>query len=261
MSEMLMLMPDLSAGFIIRVIVEILLLWYVIYKLLYLIKSTRAWLLLKGIILISSCIFIIYILRLDTVLYLLNKAAAISIMCLVVVFQPELRRALEHIGSTELVKYIKQQRKEDASKNRETIEQIADASFKMGSKLTGALMVIKKNQDLTDINNTGILVDGVVSSGLLINIFEKNTPLHDGALTIEGNRAAYATCYLPLSENMSISKDLGTRHRAALGVSEVTDTVTVVVSEETGNVTVACNGGLKRMNSKEELVKYLLDNL
>ena len=128
----------------------------------------------------------------------------------------------------------------------------------MGAKCTGALMVIKRNQSLQEINDTGIKVDGFVTAALLINIFEKNTPLHDGALTIEGDRAAYATCYLPLSQNTSISKDLGTRHRAALGVSEETDTVTVVVSEETGAVTVAYDGKLTKMKSKEELVNYLM---
>ena len=130
----------------------------------------------------------------------------------------------------------------------------------MGKANTGALIVIKKEQDLTDIKKTGIRVDGVVTSQLLINIFEKNTPLHDGAIVIEGDRVASATCYLPLSGNMNISKDLGTRHRAALGMSESSDTIIITVSEETGRVSAAKAGQLQIMKDKKELIDYLLSN-
>lgn len=258
----ILLMPDMTTEFIIRVILEVSILWLVVYKILTWIRTTRAWILLRGIIVLITITAIIYLLRLNTILYIIDKSLTVVVISLIVIFQPELRRALEKLGSQDLIKSwipaLSDNKKEKWIENRKTFNEIADASFKMGAKCTGALMVIKREQSLQDINNTGIKVDGIVTAALLINIFEKNTPLHDGALTIEGDRAAYATCYLPLSQATDISKDLGTRHRAALGVSEETDTITVVVSEETGAVTVAYDGKLIPMKSKDELVNYLM---
>lgn len=259
----ILLMPDMTTEFIIRVILEVAILWLVTYKFLTWVRTTRAWTLLRGITILIVITAIIYVLRLNTILYIIDKSLTVVVISMIVIFQPELRRALEKIGSQDIIKgwvpsFVDMKKSSKWTDNRKTFNEIADASFKMGAKCTGALMVIKRNQSLQEINDTGIKVDGVVTAALLINIFEKNTPLHDGALTIEGDRAAYATCYLPLSQNTSISKDLGTRHRAALGVSEETDTVTVVVSEETGAVTVAYDGKLTKMKSKEELVNYLM---
>lgn len=259
----ILLMPDMTTEFIVRVVLEVAILWLVTYKFLTWVRTTRAWTLLRGITILIVITAIIYVLRLNTILYIIDKSLTVVVISMIVIFQPELRRALEKIGSQDIIKgwvpsFVDMKKSSKWTDNRKTFNEIADASFKMGAKCTGALMVIKRNQSLQEINDTGIKVDGVVTAALLINIFEKNTPLHDGALTIEGDRAAYATCYLPLSQNTSISKDLGTRHRAALGVSEETDTVTVVVSEETGAVTVAYDGKLTKMKSKEELVNYLM---
>lgn len=259
----ILLMPDMTTEFIIRVILEVAILWLVTYKFLTWVRTTRAWTLLRGITILIVITAIIYVLRLNTILYIIDKSLTVVVISMIVIFQPELRRALEKIGSQDIIKgwvpsFVDMKKSSKWTDNRKTFNEIADASFKMGAKCTGALMVIKRNQSLQEINDTGIKIDGVVTAALLINIFEKNTPLHDGALTIEGDRAAYATCYLPLSQNTNISKDLGTRHRAALGVSEETDTVTVVVSEETGAVTVAYDGKLTKMKSKEELVNYLM---
>lgn len=259
----ILLMPDMTTEFIVRVVLEVAILWLVTYKFLTWVRTTRAWTLLRGITILIVITAIIYVLRLNTILYIIDKSLTVVVISMIVIFQPELRRALEKIGSQDIIKswipsFVDSKKSSKWTDNRKTFNEIADASFKMGAKCTGALMVIKRNQSLQEINDTGIKVDGIVTAALLINIFEKNTPLHDGALTIEGDRAAYATCYLPLSQNTSISKDLGTRHRAALGVSEETDTVTVVVSEETGAVTVAYDGKLTKMKSKEELVNYLM---
>lgn len=257
----IMLMPELTTEFIVRVLLEVAILWFVTYEFLTWIRNTKAWILLKGILVLLGVTLVVYILQLNTILYIIEKAVLVFVVSLIVIFQPELRKALEQIGSNSILrKLIPINNKNiDISSNKKAYEEIAEASFKMGSKCTGALMVIQKSESLSDIDKTGILVDANLTSQLLINIFEKNTPLHDGALTIENNRVAYATCYLPLSENNTISKDLGTRHRAALGVSEQYDAVTVVVSEETGHVVVAYDGILIPMRDEHELVSYLMN--
>ena len=170
-------------------------------------------------------------------------------------FQPELRKALEQLGSKNIITdlFISENSRQQEGYTEKTVNEITRAAFEMGKVKTGALIVIERDTPLPEIERTGIPVDGIVTSQLLINIFEHNTPLHDGAIIIRGNRVTSATCYLPLSDNLSISKDLGTRHRAALGISESTDSLTVVVSEETGRVSLAEGGSLRRINSPEEL--------
>lgn len=257
--ESVILLPKLTPSFMIRIFIEVFIIAFVIYKFLNWVKSSQAWVLLRGIGIISLMGAIAVLLQLDSIIWIFGKLSYVAITMLMIVFQPELRKGLEKIGNTKMFEGIIPQNKQNEFENmRKVYEEIADASFKMGEKCTGALMVIKRKQDLEEIKSTGIVVDGYVTSALLINIFEKNTPLHDGAVVIEGDRVACATCYLPLSDNMNISKSLGTRHRAALGISEVTDTVTVVVSEETGKVKVVHNGKLYAMNTEEELVKYLI---
>lgn len=240
-------------------LIEIAIIALVVYEMLIWIKNTRAWTLLKGIVFIFAFFLGAAVLELDTILWLLEKTSYIAVTALIVIFQPELRKALEQLGSQNVFTSLFSV--DDPKKNEgfteKTINELVRACFEMGKVKTGALMVIERGTPLGEIERTGIEVDGVVTSQLLINIFEHNTPLHDGAVVIRGNRVAAATCYLPLSDNMAISKDLGTRHRAAVGVSETTDSVTLVVSEETGRVSVAVSGQLRRISDGDELKTLL----
>ena len=240
-------------------LLEIVIIAFVVYEVLVWIKNTRAWALLKGILFICAFALAAAVLELDTILWLLGKASYIAITALLIIFQPELRRALEQLGSknvlTGLFAYDDGKVKETFSEK--TINELTRACFEMGKVKTGALMVIEMETPLSDVERTGIEVDGIITSQLLINIFEHNTPLHDGAVVIRGNRVTAATCYLPLSDNMDISKDLGTRHRAAVGISEVTDSLTLVVSEETGRVSVASGGRLIRVSDAEQRKEIL----
>ena len=235
--------------------VEVIIIAFIIYELLLLIKNSRAWTLLKGILVILVFTLAAAIFRLDSILWLLEKISAVAVIALVVVFQPELRKILEQLGSQGFMSGIltMNDKGNAAVMSDETIEAIVKATFIMAGKKTGALMVIEQSESLSDIEKSGIQINGILSSGLLINIFEKNTPLHDGAVVIRANEVAAATCYLPLSANKTISKDLGTRHRAALGISEDTDSFTIVVSEENGHVSAAENGQLTRIYDADEL--------
>ena len=240
-------------------LIEIVIISILIYEVLYWIKNTRAWTLLKGLAVILVFTVFAAIFELRTILWILEKTAAIAATALLVIFQPELRKALEQLGKKNIITNILSfdDGKEELGFTEKTVNELVRATFEMAKVKTGALMVIEKGDSLKDIERTGIEVNGLVSSQLLINIFEHNTPLHDGAVVIRGNRVAAATCYLPLSDNMSISKELGTRHRAAVGISEATDSLTIVVSEETGRVTLAEGGQLTRINDGETLKKAL----
>ncbi len=243
-------------------IVEIIIIAFLIYEILLWIKNTRAWTLLKGIVFILAFAIFTYILRLDTIMWILQKTALVATTALVIIFQPELRKALEQLGSKNLVSVFLSfdDNKGDQGFTEKTVSELVRASFEMAKVKTGALMVIERGTPLKDIQRTGIDVDGLVTSQLLINIFEHNTPLHDGAVVIRGNRVAAATCYLPLSDNDSINKALGTRHRAAVGISEVTDSLTIVVSEETGRVSVAEHGDLQNVQDAETLGRILRES-
>ena len=232
-------------------ILEIIILAVLVYEFLLWIKNTRAWELLKGLLVIAAFITSAAILHLTTIMWLIERISTAAIIATVVIFQPELRKALEQLGSRNFItNLIPDNGAADTSTH--TIDEIIRATFEMAKKKTGALIVIKENQSLKEIEDTGIRINGIVSSALLINIFEKNTPLHDGAVTIVGDTVTAATCYLPLSD-ADISKDFGTRHRAALGISETSDAVTIVVSEETGRVSVAAHGKLRRVQDAEAL--------
>ena len=236
-------------------ILEIIILAVLVYEILLWIKNTRAWELLKGLLVIAAFITAAAILHLTTIMWLIERISTAAIIATVVIFQPELRKALEQLGSRNFIaKLIPDDGIDDASAT--TINEIIRATFEMAKKKTGALIVIQQNQPLKEIEETGIRINGIVSAALLINIFEKNTPLHDGAVTIVGDKVTAATCYLPLSDT-DISKDFGTRHRAALGMSETSDAVTIVVSEETGRVSVAANGKLCRAQDAEALRSML----
>ena len=228
-------------------IVEILIISFLVYQIMTWIKNTKAWFLMKGIGIILIFILLAIIFEMNTILWIVENVLSIAVIAVVVVLQPELRRALEELGRTKffasLMPFDKVQTERFSDK---TVNDLVKASFEMGKVKTGALMVIEQNVKLTEYERTGIEVDGLISSQLLINIFEHNTPLHDGAVIIRGNRVVSATCYLPLSDNMEISKELGTRHRAGVGISEVTDALTIIVSEETGHVSVTYEGKLYR---------------
>ena len=244
-------------------LLEVAIISILVYEILFWVKNTRAWTVLKGLGVILIFAVFAAVLHLNTILWILEKTTGIAVTALLVVFQPELRKALEQLGSQNIISNILSfdDAKDHRSFDDKTINELVRATFEMAKVKTGALMVIERAASLKEIERTGIEVNGLVSSQLLINIFEHNTPLHDGAVIIRGNRVAAATCYLPLSDNMSISKDLGTRHRAAVGVSEVTDSVTIVVSEETGVITVAQNGRLERNFTIDRLEKVLCDGI
>ena len=197
----------------------------------------------------------------NTILWLVYNVGGYAITGVLIIFQPELRKALEELGHkkivSNLIPFDTSKKESEGRFSDRTANEIVRASFEMGAVKTGALIVIEEETVLNEYIRTGINLDSLVSSQLLINIFEHNTPLHDGAVVVRGNRVTAATCYLPLSDNLSISKDLGTRHRAALGISESTDSLTVVVSEETGRVTLAEHGTLRRITDPEELKKAL----
>jgi diadenylate cyclase len=211
------------------------------------IKHTKVWLLMKGIIIILAFILLAVILKMYTIMWIVENVLSIAVIAVIVILQPELRHALEELGRKNfLTNFISFDKTSDERFSDRTLNDLVKACFEMGKVKTGALIVIEQNVLLTEYERTGIEVDGLVSSQLLINIFEHNTPLHDGAVIMRGNRVVSATCYLPLSDNMEISKELGTRHRAAVGISEATDALTIVVSEETGHVSVTYEGELYR---------------
>lgn len=240
--------------------VEIVIIAFLVYGILVWIKNTRAWTLLKGIVVILVFAFFAAVFQLDTILWILKNSIGIAVTALVVVFQPELRKALEQLGSRNILTDIlpfDDTKDSNLGFSEKTVNELVKATFELAKAKTGALIVIERGVSLKEIERTGIEIGGVVTSQLLINIFEHNTPLHDGAVVIRGNRITAATCYLPLSDNMSISKDLGTRHRAAVGISESTDSLTIVVSEETGRVTLAEEGVLTRISDGETLRERL----
>jgi diadenylate cyclase len=227
--------------------VQILIITILIYHVLLWIKNTRAWNLLKGIIVILLFVLVAAVFEMTTILWLAENLFNVGVIAIVVVFQPELRKALENLGGKNFFGRVFAIGKPDSSKfSDRTVEELIKACYAMGRVKTGALIVIEDQINLDEYIRTGIDVDGLLTSQLLINIFEKNTPLHDGAVIVRGDRVVSATCYLPLSDSLVLSKDLGTRHRAAVGISEVSDSLTIVVSEETGSISVAMKGQIYR---------------
>ncbi|MBR1472240.1 MAG: diadenylate cyclase CdaA [Lachnospiraceae bacterium] len=240
-------------------VIEIAIISFVVYHIMVWIRKTKAWSLLKGLIVILGFLLLAAIFNMSTILWIAEKGISVLLMALVVVLQPELRRALEQLGQKNIFFSFLSS---DANRQRgrysdHTIDEVVKASFAMGRVKTGALMVFERNETLSEYEKTGISIDAAVSSQLLINIFEHNTPLHDGAVIFRGDRIVSATCYLPLSDNRSLPKALGTRHRAGVGISEATDSLTVIVSEENGKVSVAYGGelfsGLNQEGLREKL--------
>lgn len=241
-------------------VLEILILTFLIYHLIVWIKNTKAWMLLKGIFVLAIFILIAAILQMHTILFIAKNLVTVMATAVVVVFQPELRRVLEKIGEKKFFSVAALDvNRERARFSENTMESIIDAAYVMGRVKTGALIVVEQAIQLSEYEATGIYLDCMVSMQVLVNIFEHNTPLHDGAIIIRGDRIVSATCYLPLSDNMGLSKDLGTRHRAAVGMSEVSDALVITVSEETGAVSVAQGGVLYRNLKRDELREKLMN--
>ncbi|MDR2889044.1 MAG: diadenylate cyclase CdaA [Lachnospiraceae bacterium] len=237
-------------------IVEILIISFLAYNVMVWIKNTRAWSLLKGIVVIAVFILIAVLFRMNTILWIARNITVVAVTAVIVILQPELRKALEELGRKNILSSIipfENSKVESGRFSDATIGEIARACVEMSRVKTGALIVVEQKNTLRDYERTGIDIDAVVSSQLLINIFEHNTPLHDGAVIIRGNRIVSATCYLPLSDNMALSKELGTRHRAGIGISEVTDSMTIIVSEETGKISIAYEGEMERNVDVERL--------
>ena len=246
-------------------VVEILIISVLIYYILIWIRDTRAWTLLKGVLVIFAFVLFAYVFNMSTILWLFQNLISVIIISLFVLFQPELRRALEQLGRKNILTSVfsigsgGSDDLQEAKTQEKTKSEIIRACMEMSKARTGALIVIEQDVRLSEYERTGIPLDSLVSSQLLINIFEKNTPLHDGAVIVRGERIVSATCYLPLSDNMELDKELGTRHRAAVGISEVSDSLTIIVSEETGAVSTAMGGEIRRGLDGDELKQMLME--
>ena len=237
-------------------ILDILIVSVLIYEIARWIKNTRAWTLLKGIMLLVFVAMAAYVFQLHTTSWLINNTMGVGVTAAIIVFQPELRNALEQLGRKNPIVNLfssDESRDEKIGYTDRTIQEIVRATIEMSKVKTGALIVLEREVPLGEYERTGIPVDAKMSSQLLINIFEHNTPLHDGAVIVRNNRIVSATCYLPLSDSLEIGKELGTRHRAAVGISEVSDSVTIVVSEETGGISIAQGGRIYRGLTPQQL--------
>ena len=230
-------------------IVDVLLVWYVFYKLITIIKGTKAVQLLKGIFVLIIARFLTEFFELNTLRWMMDQVLQWSFLAIIIIFQPELRRALEQLGRGRLFARTALQEEEERDR---LVNALTKSVSYMAKRRIGALISIEKETGLSEYIETGTGMDSYITSELLINIFIPNTPLHDGAVIIQKNRIAAAGCYLPLSESPFISKELGTRHRAAIGISEVTDAITIIVSEETGAVSVTFEGDIDRDLTLEE---------
>lgn len=242
---------------IIQAIVDIGIVAYVVYKIIVLVRETRAWQLIKGIVLIMVSREISKLLGLRTIVFILDNTVSILAIAVVILFQPELRRGLEKIGRSRFSDFFNFDDESDTIKTTAVIEEIVKACTELSRTFTGALIVIERETKVGEIISTGTQLNSNVSSELFINIFTPNTPLHDGAVIIRDNKIMAAACFLPLTDNPNLSKELGTRHRAALGITEVSDSVAIVVSEESGKISFALNGGLTRNLTPDILRKAL----
>jgi diadenylate cyclase len=249
---------DLSIWKYLASIVDIALVWYVIYKLINVIRGTKAVQLLKGILVILLVRVVSEWLGLITLSWMMQQAINWGFLAVIIIFQPELRRALEQLGRG---RFFSRSSTQDDDNQEKAVEAIVKATDYMAKRRIGALISIERETGMSDYIETGIRLNSNISSELLINIFIPNTPLHDGAVIIQKNNVSAAACYLPLSESPFISKELGTRHRAALGISEVTDSLTVIVSEETGGISLTRNGELHRDLKVEELKELLTSEM
>lgn len=244
-------------------IIDIGIISFIVYKIIQLVRETRAMQLVKGILVIVIGLKAAQLIGLKTVAYILEGAISLMGFSLIVLFQPELRRGLEKIGNSGFQNLLMLDYDEDQLRTTAAIEEIVKCCAHLSQEYIGALIVIERNTKIGDVINTGTQLDAIISSELLTNIFTPNTPLHDGAVIIRNNKIKAAGCYLPLTENTTLSKDLGTRHRAALGITEVSDAISIVVSEESGIISYAHNGNLTRNLTpdtlRKALYRFLLD--
>ena len=246
---------------VIRAIVDIGLVAFIIYRIIVRVRDTRAWQLIKGIVFILIAAEVSKQLKLNTIAYILSNTISILALAMVVVFQPELRRVLEQIGRSRFRDLLGFEDESEKVKTTAMIEEIVKACMDLSKTFTGALIVIEGKTKIGDIIKTGVQLEANVTSELLVNIFTPNTPLHDGAVVIRDNSIKAAACFLPLTDNPNLSKELGSRHRAALGITEVSDAIAIVVSEESGKISYALNGGLTRNLTTDTLRKALNKNL
>lgn len=237
-------------------IIDIIIVSYVIYKAISLLKETRAQTLLKGILILLVIMQVSGWMQLNTINYILRNTMQVGVLALIILFQPELRRILDKVGRSNLG-IFKSDEKSGDTVSLETIKSIAETADSLSRTKTGALMVILRQTKLGEVISTGTPIDAQVSPQLLKNLFFPKSPLHDGAVIIDSGRVVAAGCYLPLTDDISLSKELGTRHRAGIGISETADCVVVIVSEETGKISLALNGNLTRNLSGESLGKWL----
>lgn len=241
---------------------EVLIIAIFLYKVMNWIQNTKAWMLLRGILVIGVFILLAILFNMQTILFIAKNSVNVLATAVIVVFQPEIRRALENLGQKNIIYTLSpfEKKKEKSKISDKVVDAIAESCAVMSREKTGALIVIENDVKLSEFTNTGIEMDCKISSQILLNIFEHNTPLHDGAVILRGNRIAASTCYLPLSENDTLSKKLGTRHRAAIGVSEVTDALVIVVSEETGKMSLAENSDITTDINIEDLKSRLKES-
>ena len=242
-------------------IIDIILVAAIIFYILKLVRGTTAEYLLKGVLVLFAALLVSGILKLNIINYLLTSVFQIGILAIVILFQPELRNILHKFGTTHHLKLFRSQEKEDNRAIRLAIANIVDACRAMSADKIGALMVFQREDNVTSVANSGTAIDAETSAELIKNIFYPKSPVHDGAVIVTDGRIRAAGCILPLSANLNISKELGTRHRAALGMSEAYDSISVVVSEENGYISLASGGVLKRRLSPESLEKILCDQL
>ena len=239
-------------------VVEIVIIAFAFYAIMMWFKRTRAWALFKGILIIIIVVIIAALFQLDTIYWIASRAINVGIIGIFVLFQPELRRALEQLGRGQMFSGLFGSGKKEDRISDKNIEEITYAVYAMSKARTGALICIERDIPLGEYESTGIAIDAEISRQLILNIFENKTPLHDGAVIIRDDRITSATCYLPMSESMSVNKQYGTRHRAGLGLSESTDAFVIIVSEETGKVSLALGGELIEDVKESELKNRLL---
>lgn len=241
-------------------IIDVFLVVFLIYQVLKIAKDSRAWQLIKGIVLLVVVTWLSGILNLNILNYILSAIMNWGVILIIIIFQPEIRRALEQLGTNKFTQFFGME-KDLATKMKEDIYKITIAATELAKTKTGALIVIERDIKIKDIISTGVVIDGEVSPQVLVNIFVPNTPLHDGAVVISDNKIAAAACMLPLAGDKDIAKELGTRHRAAIGISKESDAIAVVVSEETGKISVAKDGTLIADVREDVLKKILINNI
>ena len=243
-------------------VLDIFIIAYLIYHILLWLKTSRAWTLLRGIGIIVLFLGLAALLRLNTILWISKNLINVFLLAIIILFQPELRNALDELGRKNILRNIINNtttKDPDRNLSDRTVFELVKTATELSKTKTGALIVLEHKTPLGEYINTGILIDAEVTEQLLVNIFEKNTPLHDGAVIVRNNRIIAATCYLPLTERTDVNKELGTRHRAGLGISEATDSMTIIVSEETGGISIAHRGVLYRDLGEAQIREKLAD--